>query len=81
MCLSAAAWARIQHVIFGAYRKDVDAALFDIRGKFSDEEEAARMNLREKTTMQVRGGVLERECADLLGTYHDLAKHSRLHHL
>jgi guanine deaminase len=76
MCLSAAAWARIQKVYFGAYRKDVDETLFDIKGKFSDEQEAARMNLRENFQMEAHGGVLEEECADLLGTYHDYAKHS-----
>lgn len=76
MCLSAAAWARIQNVYFGAYRKDVDESLFDIKGQFSDEQEAARMNLRENTQMQVHGGVLEDECANLLGSYHDRARHS-----
>jgi tRNA(Arg) A34 adenosine deaminase TadA len=76
MCLSAAAWARIPRVFFGAYRKDVDSSLFDITGNFSDEQEAARMNLRENTTMHVQGGVLEQECAGLLAGYHDGAKHS-----
>lgn len=76
MCLSAAAWARIQNVYFGAYRKDVDETLFDIKGKFSDEQEAARMNLRENVQMEVIGGILEYECADLLGEYHDRAKHT-----
>jgi tRNA(adenine34) deaminase len=76
MCLSAAAWARIQHVFFGAFRKDVDKSLFDIKGKFSDEQEAARMNLRESFQMEAHGGVLEKECAELLGTYHDSSKHS-----
>jgi len=76
MCLSAAAWARIHKVIFGAFRKDVDESLFDIKGKFSDEQEAAKMNLRENTTMEVSGGVLEAECADLLGAYHDHARHT-----
>lgn len=76
MCLSAAAWAKIPRVFFGAYRKDVDASLFDIMGNFSDEDEAARMNLRESLGMKVTGGVLEKECAGLLGQYHDLAKHS-----
>jgi tRNA(Arg) A34 adenosine deaminase TadA len=76
MCLSAAAWARIQKVYFGAFRKDVDESLFDIKGNFSDEQEAARMNLRENFQMEVHGGALEAECAALLGTYHDRAKHS-----
>jgi tRNA(adenine34) deaminase len=76
MCLSAAAWARIPRVIFGAYRKDVDATLFDIKGDFSDEDEAKRMNLREEAGMHVTGGVLELECAKLLGKYHELSKHS-----
>lgn len=76
MCLSASAWARIPSVIFGAYRKDVDASLFDIKGDFSDEQEGKRMNLRENLSMNVVGGVLEDDCAKLLATYHDGAKHS-----
>lgn len=75
MCLSAAAWARIPRIFFGAYRRDVDETLFDIKGNFSDEDEAKRMNLREKIDMQVQGGILEIECAKLLGDYHDPAKH------
>lgn len=75
MCLSAAVWARIPRIFFGAYRKDVDESLFDIKGKFSDEEEAAHMNLREKAEMQIHGGVLELQCARLLDKYHDLSKH------
>lgn len=75
MYLSAAAWAKIPHVVFGAYRKDVDATLFDITGDFSDEQEAKRMNLREAAKMTVHGGVLEQECAALIGHYHEYAKH------
>jgi guanine deaminase len=71
MCLSAATWARIPKVYFGAYRKDVDASLFDIKGFVSDERKATRMNLREDTQMQVHGGILEAECAQLLQGYHD----------
>jgi tRNA(adenine34) deaminase len=75
MCLSASAWARIPRLFFGAYRKDVDETLFDIRGDFSDEQEGARMNLRENLSMQVIGGVLEAECAQLLTAYHEEPKH------
>jgi len=76
MCLSAAAWAKIPRVFFGAYRKDVDATLFDVKAGPSDEQEAMHMNLREHTDMQVQGGVLEPECAKLLGAYHEQAKHA-----
>ena len=76
MCLSASAWARIPRVRFGAYRKDVDETLFDIKGDFSDEREGKRMNLRENLTMNVTGGVLGRECADLIAKYHELPKHA-----
>ena len=76
MCLSAAAWAKIPRIYFGAYRKDVDKNLFDINGDFSDETEAARMNLRENTEMIVQGGVLEAECAALLDGYHSAFKHT-----
>jgi len=76
MCLSAAAWARIPRVFFGAYRKDVDETLFDIKGDFSDEQEGGRMNLRENLAMHVEGGVLESKCAALLEKYHELPKHA-----
>lgn len=76
MCLSAAAWARIPRVFFGAYRQDVDETLFDIKGDFSDEQEGKRMNLRENLSMSVTGGVLQNECSALLATYHELPKHA-----
>ncbi len=76
MCLSAASWAKIQTIFFGAYRKDVDETLFDIKGSFSDEREAARMNLREALRMQVHGGVLEEQCAELLASHSELARHT-----
>ncbi|HSD56319.1 MAG TPA: nucleoside deaminase [Candidatus Saccharimonadales bacterium] len=75
MCLSTAAWARIPRIFFGAHRKDVDPSLFDITGNFSDEQEAARMNLREDTVMHIQGGILESKCADLLDDYHDGEHH------
>lgn len=76
MCLSAAAWARIPNLYFGAYRKDVDETLFDIKGQFSDELEAIRMNLRENLSMKVQGGILEKACAELLTSYYDSPRHS-----
>ena len=78
MCLSAAAWARIPQLYFGAYRKDVDTTLFDIKGDFSDEAESIRMNLRENLSMKVVGGVLEEQCADLLAAYHDPPHHTKM---
>lgn len=67
MCLSAAAWARIPHVVFGAYRKDVHRdSYFDILGSSSDEEEAKRMNIHSRAQMIVEGGVLRQECTELL---------------
>jgi tRNA(Arg) A34 adenosine deaminase TadA len=76
MCLSAAAWAKIGHVYFGAYRKDVDPTLFDTFHERGDEAEAAHMNLRERTHMHVQGGVLEAECAQLLDGYHEKVRHN-----
>jgi tRNA(Arg) A34 adenosine deaminase TadA len=75
MCLSAAAWAKIAHVYFGAYRKEVDPNLFET-DNIQDEVEATHMNLREPTGMEVHGGILEAECAALLSGYHESPKHS-----
>ena len=66
MCLSAAAWAKIPEIYFGAYKKDVSDRFFDIKGQYSSEDEARKMNLRDGETMHVQGGILERECAELL---------------
>lgn len=76
MCLSAAAWARIPRVFFGAYKHDVDANLFDIKGDFSDEVEGKRMNLREKINMNVIGGVNEVACAELLAGHTESPHHA-----
>lgn len=65
MCLSAAAWARISNVYFGAYRKDVDKNLFDTEN-INDEEQAKYMHIFGDTKMHVQGGILEKECANLL---------------
>lgn len=75
MCLSAAAWAKIPYVYFGAYRKDVDPSLFDTKKSIGDEAESTNMNLRENITMQVHGGILENECAMLLGSYREKPRH------
>lgn len=77
MCLSAAAWARIPRIFFGAYRKDVDETLFDIKDDFSDEEQAKRMNLRENVSMNVVGGIMENECAILLADHYELPHHAK----
>lgn len=76
MCLSAAAWAKINEVYFGAYRKDVDESLFDIIGGIDVEQEARRMNLRENIKMKAEGGILEIECAKLLKGYHEVPRYS-----
>jgi hypothetical protein len=55
----------------------VNESLFDIKGDFSDELEGGRMNLRENLAMQVTGGILEKECADLLRNYHDSHHHDK----
>lgn len=65
MCLGCAAWAHIQHIYFGAYRKDVDPVLFDTLHGQGDEAEAANMNIG-KGSMHVQGGILEVDCAKLL---------------
>jgi tRNA(Arg) A34 adenosine deaminase TadA len=77
MCLSCAAWARIPHVYFGAYRKDVDPSLFETKDTPGDEQEAAHMNLRENVQMEVHGGILEQDCAALLTAYHDGPRHTK----
>lgn len=76
MCLSAAAWARIPRIFFGAYKRDVDETLFDIKGDFSDEEEGRRMNLRENTSMNVIGGIQEAACTNLLVNHHEKPHHA-----
>lgn len=75
MCLSASAWARVPLIYFGAYRKNVDATLFDIKDNYSAEEEAARMNLREDIDMKVIGGIQEEECTQLLANHVELPHH------
>ena len=77
MCLSAAAWAKIPNVYFGAYRRDVDSTLFDTKHSDGDESESSNMNLRETTDMHVVGGILEDECAELLSGYHEKPKHKK----
>lgn len=66
MCLSCAAWASVEQIYFGAYRKNVDPNLFETLHSTGDEVAAANMRLKTHHKMHVQGGILEAACIALL---------------
>lgn len=68
MCLSCAAWAQCRQVVFGAYRQNVAGNDYEI-DDFSAEELARRLHFADGQRMEVTGGILSQECADLLQGY------------
>ncbi len=68
MCLSCAAWAQCSKVVFGAYRQNVVGNDYEI-DDFSAEALARRLHFADGQRMEVTGGILSQECANLLQGY------------
>lgn len=73
MCLSCSAWARLSALCFGAYREDVAGNEYEVEN-WSAEDRAKRMRLGNGEKMVVKGGILRKECAELLAGYKDWSK-------
>lgn len=68
MCLSAAAWAGLPHIVFGAYQKDIAGNPYVLTG-YHAVKQAGELVLPNRKKMSVRGGILQRECTALLSGY------------
>lgn len=65
MCLACASWAGLSEVVFGAYREDIRPNPYEI-ADYHAEEWGKKLTPPNGKTIQVRGGVLREECADLM---------------
>lgn len=71
MCLGCAGWANISEIYFGAYREDIpgnEYVLVDTHAETCHAQSAS------KKPIKVVGGILQEECAGLLGGYRDWVK-------
>lgn len=76
MCVGAALWAGVDRIVFGAYAKDVAGNDYEY-DDYSSEEIAKRSRKAadpERGRIEVVGGVLRGECAELLKEYKDWQK-------
>jgi tRNA(adenine34) deaminase len=76
MCVGAALWAGIDRVVFGAYAEDVRGNNYEYED-YSSENLALKSRKSanpDKGRIEVKGGVLGQECADLLKNYKDWQK-------
>jgi tRNA(Arg) A34 adenosine deaminase TadA len=65
MCLACAAWAGLTKIVFGAFQEDIPNNLYEITD-YHAIDHAKNLRLSNGKTMEVIGGVLQLECADLM---------------
>jgi tRNA(Arg) A34 adenosine deaminase TadA len=73
MCVSCAAWANLTTMYFGAYRNDVSGNEYELED-WEAEKVAPRTKLHDGKHMQIQGGILREECAQLLQNYKNWQK-------
>jgi len=73
MCLSCSAWASLPTLYFGAYLEDVAGNEYEIQD-WSAEKASERMRLANGGRLTVHGGILRKECAELLKGYKEWSK-------
>jgi guanine deaminase len=65
MCLACASWAGLSEIVFGAYREDIRSNPYEV-ANYHAEEWGKKLTPPNGKTIVVRGGVLRKECADLM---------------
>ena len=70
MCLSAAIWANMDAVYFGAYANDVSDNKYEYKN-YSSEKLTKNSQRWDGSKIRVEGGILRDECRELLANYKD----------
>jgi tRNA(Arg) A34 adenosine deaminase TadA len=65
MCLACAAWAGLTKIVFGAFQENIPENLYEIKN-YHAIEHAKNLRLSNGKKMEIVGGVLKQECADLM---------------
>jgi tRNA(Arg) A34 adenosine deaminase TadA len=65
MCLACAAWAGLTKIVFGGFQEDIPNNLYEITD-YHAIDHAKKLRLSNGKKMEIIGGVLRQECADLM---------------
>lgn len=65
MCLGCASWVGLSKIVFGAYKEDIGENPYEILD-YHAEKHASRLTPIGGGKMEVVGGVLRKECAELM---------------
>ena len=68
MCMSAALWANIDAMYFGAYAGDIEGNEYEY-SNYSSVQRALTSQRWDGSNIVVEGGILRTECADLMKNY------------
>lgn len=75
MCLSAAIWANVEAIYFGAYASDVPNNNYEYKN-YSSEKLAKNSQRWNGSKIKITGGILRAECKGLLAGYKDWQRQS-----
>ena len=65
MCLACAAWAGLTKIVFGSFQENIPNNVYEITN-YHAVEHAKKLRLSSGKKMEIVGGVLQQECADLM---------------
>ena len=65
MCLGCAGWSNLSKIIFGAYKEDIPPNPYEI-ADYHAEDHAKQIVLADGKQLEVLGGILREECAELM---------------
>ena|SRR3990167_4770443 len=73
MCTSAAIWANMDAIYFGAYATDVPDNPYELKN-YNSKERTALSQKWDGSPIKIQGGILRQECKDLLKNYKNWQK-------
>jgi tRNA(Arg) A34 adenosine deaminase TadA len=65
MCLGCASWTGLSKIVFGVYKEDIGDNPYEIKD-YHAEEHAERLTPIGGGRIEIQGGVLREECAELM---------------
>lgn len=65
MCLACAAWAGLTKIVFGSFQEDIPNNVYEITD-YHAVDHAKKLRLSNGKKMEIVGGILQRECTDIM---------------